>query len=172
MSTFLPESNYPDDLDPEAILDVLDQRLIDPTLAPPDLLVTDAPPPPFGRSWAFDFQASQFVQNISGVAQTYGLISLRGWIEKCLRTDRGAHPVYSDDFGMERPFDMIGMQLSELNPQDLEQRIREALTKHPSIVDIEQFDLLYSADDEFIIVSFVVQLIDQQSINVQSIKLP
>lgn len=73
---------------------------------------------------------------------------------------------------MERPFDMIGMQLSELNPQDLEQRIREALTKHPSIVDIEQFDLLYSADDEFIIVSFVVQLIDQQSINVQSIKLP
>lgn len=169
--TFLPEPQYPDDLDPEATLDVLDQRLIDPTLAPPDLLVTDAPPPPFGRSWAFDFQASQFVQNISGVAQTYGLISLRGWIEKCLRTDRGAHPIYSDDFGIERPFDIIGMQLADVNPDDLEQRIRDALTKHPSIVEIEQFEMLYSSDDELITVSFVVQLIDQQSINVASLPL-
>lgn len=173
MSTFLPEPQYPDDLDPQSTLDALDQRLVDPTLAPPDLLVTDAPPPPLGRSWAYDFQASSFVQGISGVAQTRGISTLKQWVEKCLRTDRGAHPIYSDDFGIVRPFDMIGMALTDVNPDDLEQRIREALTKHPSIADIDDFDMTYSPDgDEFLLVTFTVKLIDQQSIPLLSLQLP
>lgn len=173
MSTFLPEPQFPDDLDPASTLDLLDARLTDPSLPPPDLIVTDTPPPPLGRSWRFDFVSQRFVSTTSGVAETRGLATLRVWIEKCMRTDRGAHPIYSDDYGMVRPFDMIGMQLSDISKDDLEQRITDALTMHPSIVSIEDFDMTYNTDgDDALFVSFTVILTDQQTIAVSNVQLP
>lgn len=174
MSTFLPEPQFPDDLDPQATLDLLDERLVDPSLPPPDLIVTDTPPPPLGRSWAFDFTINRFVVNTSGgISETRGLATLRTWIEKCMRTDRGAHPIHSDDYGMVRPFDMIGMQLADISKTDLEQRIRDALTMHPSILDIDDFDMTYNTDgDDALFVSFTVLLADQQALVVSNVQLP
>lgn len=174
MSTFLPEPQFPDDLDPQSTLDLLDDRLVDPSVPPPDLVVTDAPPPPYGRSWAFDFVAQRFVVSPSGgIAETRGLATLRVWIEKCMRTDRGAHPIHSDDYGMVRPFDMIGMQLTDISKDDLEDRVRTALTVHPSILDIDDFDMTYATDgDDALFVSFTVLLADQQSLVVSNVELP
>lgn len=172
-TTFLPEPQYPDDLDPAAALDVLDKRLVDPTAAPPDLIVTDDALPPYGRGWAFDFSINRLVvQSGGGVSQTYGLQTLRTWVEKCLRTDRGAHPIYSDEFGMVRPFDMIGQQLTDVSSEDLQERITDALTKHPSIVDVQGFSMTYSTDgDDLLSVSFVAVLADQQALVVDSLQL-
>lgn len=173
-TTFLPEPQNPDDLDPAATLDVLDERLVNPGAPPPDLIVTDASPPPLGRSWAYDFVAQQFVTSpAGGVADTHGLATLRVWIEKCLRTERGAHPIHSDDYGMVRPFDMIGMQLTDISKQDLEQRISDALTMHPSILSIDKFQMSYSTDgDDALYVSYIVTLADGQSISVSNLQLP
>lgn len=172
MSTFLPEPQYPDDLDPSATLDVLDERLLDPSSPPPDLIVTDDPPPPIGRSWQFDFVANRFVIGSGGIAETYGLATLRVWIEKCLRTDRGAHPIHSDSYGMVSPFDMIGQQLTDVSQSDLEERVTDALTKHPSIVDIQEFSMTYDPiGDTLLSVNFIVVLADQQALVVTNLSL-
>ena len=160
-STFLPVDDFPDDLDPEATLAVLDERLLDPTTAPPDLLVDAPPTPPPGRSWAFDFAENQFVQRSSGVAVLRGLPTLRQWIDKCLRTDRGAHPIHSDDYGMIRPFDIIGMPLAAISSDDLHQRVEEALVFHPLIAGVQDFLMDYDPMDTVLNVSFTVVLIDE-----------
>lgn len=159
-TTFLPEDGFPDDLDPAAALDVLDERLVDPTTPAPDLIVTDAAVDPLGRSWAFDFVANRFVSRASGVAQTHGLATLKQWIEKTLRTARGAHPIHSDDYGMERPFDMIGMPLSMISSQDIEQRVLDAILLHPLITGLSDFQMDYDPLDTILNVSFTVLLED------------
>lgn len=170
---FLPEDQFPDDLDPQATLDVLDARLRDPSLPPPDLIVTDAPPPPLGRSWAFDFTTNRLVAAASGVSETHGLATLRTWIEKCLRTDRGAHPIHSDDYGMVRPFDMIGHQLTDVSKDDVRDRVTDALTKHPSIAAIDQFDMTYTTDgDDALFVDFNVVTSDGSTLPISNLRLP
>lgn len=169
---FLPEDQFPDDLDPQATLDVLDARLRDPSLPPPDLIVTDAPPPPLGRSWAFDFTTNRFVAAANGIAETHGLGTLRTWIEKCLRTDRGAHAIHSDDYGMERPFSMIGTQLTDVSKDDIRIRVTDALTKHPSIADVQDFDMTFApTDDDALFLDFTVVLTTAQAITVSGLRL-
>jgi hypothetical protein len=90
-----------------------------------------------------------------------------------MRTERGAHPIYSDDFGIVRPFDMIGMQLSDISKDDMQQRITDALTMHPSILDIQDFDMTYDTDgDDALFVSFTVILTDQRTLVVSDVQLP
>lgn len=171
-SNFLPEDQFPDDLDPSSTLEVLDERLLDPTIAPPDLVVTDAEPAPLGRSWAYDFSHKRFLQRPGGTVQTRGITTLRQWIEKCLRTDRGAHPIHPDDYGMERPFDLIGQGLASASKDDLQARIEDALTFHPQIVGVQDMDLTYDPDDPSLNVSFTVVLRDDQQIAVTDLSLP
>lgn len=171
-STFLPADDFPDDLDPSATLDVLDERLVNPGAQPPDLTIDDSPPPPLGRSWAFDFTTNTLVSASSGIAQTTGLGTLRTWCEKALRTDLGAYPIHSDDYGMLRPFDIIGMQLSDISEDDLQDRVTDALTVHPLIDSITDFDMTYDPMDDFLSVTFTVVLIDQQLLVVTDLQLP
>lgn len=172
LTTFLPEDDFPDDLDPQATLDVLDERLVDPTAPPPDLLVTQGTEAPLGRSWAFNFLTNRFVVRASGVAKTSGLETLRQWIEKCLRTDRGAHPIHSDDYGMVRPFDMIGMPLAAISSEDLKNRIEDALIVHPLIAGVQDFTMTYDPLDTVLEASFDVVLTDQQVLTVNDLRLP
>lgn len=159
-NVFLPADDFPDDLDPQATLEVLDERLTDPTTPAPDLVVTDTPADPLGRSWAFDFGKNRFVTRASGVAATHGLGTLKTWVEKTLRTARGAHPIHSDDYGMERPFDVIGMPLSMISSQDIEQRVLDAILLHPLITGLSDFHMDYDPLDTILNVSFTVLLED------------
>lgn len=170
-SSFLPEDSFPEDLDPSSTLEVLDERLRDPSTAPPDLIVTEDQAAPLGRSWAFDFASKRFVQRSAGVAQTRGLGTLRQWIEKCLRTDRGAHPIHPDDYGMERPFDLIGQSLASASADDLQARIEDALVFHPQIVAVQDLTLDYDPDDYVLQVSFTVVLTDDQLVAINDLSL-
>jgi hypothetical protein len=172
LNTFLPEDQFPDDLDPAATLDVLDERLVDPTAPPPDLAITTDTTQSPGRSWSFDFVAERFVVRASGVAQTRGLGTLRQWIEKSLRTDRGAHPIHSDDYGMVRPFDMIGMPLVAISRDSLKQRIEDALVVHPLIAGVQDFAMDYDPLDTVLNASFTVVLTDQQLLTIDDLRLP
>jgi hypothetical protein len=171
-ASFLPEDEFPDDLDPSQTLDVLDARLADPTTDAPDLIVTDDEPPPLGRSWEFDFAARQFVTRRTGVAQTRGLETLRQWCEKALRTDQGSSPIHSDNYGMVRPFDFIGEPQGSLSAADLEQRVQEALTFHPRIVGIENFDMTFDPVEPILYVSFTVVLSDDELLAITDLALP
>jgi hypothetical protein len=137
-----------------------------------DIVVADDAPPPLGLSWAFDFQAGTFLLNGGhGPLETRGLATLRGWVEKCLMTARGAHPIHPPDYGVEGLLEVIGEAASDGVAGDLEDRIRDALLFHPRISDVTDFDAYMgdpeeddehdSADDETLFVSFTVVTDDE-----------
>lgn len=84
-------------------------------------------PQPFGFSWYFDFSTGQFARNGTSPARVSGLDALAQVCMMALRSARFAHAVFSENFGMEDPEDVIGeTQVDELSG-DYEERVREAL---------------------------------------------
>ena len=138
----------------------------DPGLINPDLQLDaalspvedDQPdvPQPFGRSWRFDFVAGQFVKNGLAPQVTYELDSLIVWVEKTLRTDRYAHPIYSDEYGIEGPFDIVGQQADEELLAAYQDAISTALLVHDRIVSVEDFSFTQDPFEEELYGSFTV----------------
>ena len=83
------------------------QKALDAALAPV-VDLADPPVQPLGRGWALDFTINQFVKNGISPALVYDTDELNVWIEKAMRTARLAYPIYTDDYGMEDPFRLIG----------------------------------------------------------------
>lgn len=137
-----------------------------------NLIIEEEPPPPLGRSWAFDFSQPGFAtESGNGPLETRGLDTLRMWIAKCLVTARGAHPVHPDGYGLEFPFDIIGNPFDSFDAADLEERIETALTFHPRITGIEDFETVYEEGDEALFVSFTVLLDEEESLPIQGLRL-
>jgi hypothetical protein len=139
-----------------------------------ELVVPAEPPPPLGRSWAFDFSSGQFVPARAGApTPTYGLATLRGWIEKCLRTRRGAHPVHDDDYGVDIPDEIWGGNLDHDALGDLAQDVEDALLQHPRIMRVVGFRLEGYDDEEegALEVSFTVILDDESEVALQGVDL-
>lgn len=173
--TDAPEQLLPEDDEPlsedeevaaldESIEDVPDED---------DLVITVPALDPVGRSWAFDFQRRRFLIGPGGhgPVATYGDATLKVWIEKCLNTDRGAHAIYSDDYGVDDLNDGFGGPTSQFPTGDYEQRIRDALTFHPRIVDVSGFVWDLDPADDAISVGFQVDLDDTDSITVEGFTL-
>jgi hypothetical protein len=139
----------------------------------PDLVVQEEPPHPVGRGWAFDFLKREFViaPTSHGPLETIRIETLRNWIEKCLRTARGTYPIYSDDYGIETPGDFIGGPVSQFPDQVYEDAIREALTAHERITEIDQFEAVYDPMEEWVSVNFVVVLDDETRFPIQNVVL-
>lgn len=130
-------------------------------LAPPDLDISDAaleddasitinkPPPPLGQTPAWDFGMRDFIGRGQGPLLVRGDAALRQWVEKCLQTHAGAHAVHPPGYGMERPItDLLGHPEAEAEVGDLETIIRDALTFHPRISDVTNFELAWHEDEE------------------------
>lgn len=170
---FIPPEDEP--LSPEEELQGLEDAFGEDLAEEGDeLVVAVAEPPPIGKGWAFDFitNGGQFITaGGRGPLETRGDRTLYYWIEKALRTDRGAHPIYSASYGMERPFDMIGRHLNSADYADLENRIHQALTFHPRIVGIAEFSAEQDPSDEVLYVSFRVLKDDDSSLDVGRVPL-
>lgn len=138
----------------------------DPGLVSPDLAleaalapVVDLQPPdvlPYGRGVAFDFTKGEFVMHGSSPAVVYDTDHLQVWIEKTLHTAKYAHPIYSDDYGMEDPFILVGKPLDAASVGDWEQQVVDALTVHDRILDATNFS--YQQTGNLLNVSFEVTL--------------
>lgn len=170
VSIFPSEAEFPA---PASLLAATESGLDDAAVVD-DLVVTEEDLPPIAKSWAYDFTNGVFItgNNGRGPRETRGLATLAVWIEKCLRTDRGAHPVHPAGYGMIRPFDMIGKPLDQAPLEELEPRIRDALTFHPRISDITDFVVDFDSDNEFVNVNFSVVLDDETSLQVNGLALP
>jgi Protein of unknown function (DUF2634) len=140
----------------------------DPGLINPDLQLDTALAPvedtdpeqplPLGRAWRFDFTTGQFIRDGLAPKVTYELDSLIVWIEKTLRTARYAHPIYSDDYGMEDPYSVVGMQANEELLTTFQDAIAEALLVHDRITNVENFSFNQDPFDEGLYASFTVTL--------------
>jgi len=128
---------------------------------------------PIGRSWAFDFRAGGFVKAPGALSplQTSDLGTLATWIEKCLRTARGAHPVHPPGYGVQMgTTDLIGGPVGQI-PPDLYARVEDALTFHPRISACENFSGSFDPDDDRVFIDFVVVLDDDAELNVSNLGL-
>lgn len=131
-----------------------------------DLVVSVDPPQPVGRSVAYDFATRSLIKSSGqlGPTETRGLATLGTWIEKCLRTARGAHAIHPAGYGLPASVEsIIGTPVGTI-PADLEQRIREALTFHPRISDIESFSYDWEDDDDVLQIFMVIVLDDDSRI--------
>lgn len=123
---------------------------------------------PLGRAWAFDFERGEFQRDGHAPATIRDNANLVGWIEKCLRTHRGAAVVHPLDYGIANP---MVEYLSE-EPEDtteLENDIVEALTVHPYIKGIEDIEIEEGETlegDGALGISFVVALADGDDVDV------
>lgn len=122
----------------------------------PSIDVADEPPPPLGRSWAFDFGNETFVRGGQGPSETRGVATLLGWIDKCLHTARGALAIHPPGYGVVEPDAIFGRPIGEVSAEDLETRFREALTFHPRIVDVVNMQIAVSDDDDAAYATFDV----------------
>jgi phage baseplate assembly protein W len=118
-------------------------------------------PPVLGRAWAFDFSSNTSLPpGARGPVAIYGMATLRLWIEKCLYTERGSHPIHPPDYGVEGLLDMIAEPATVAVASDLEERIRDALLFHPRISDVRDFDAFVGTpendDEDVLYVSFTV----------------
>jgi hypothetical protein len=124
-----------------------------------DIEIVDAEPLPLGRSWAYDFQAGEFVRDGKAPATLRGDGNLIGWIEKCLRTAQGSAVALPPEFGLARPLgDYIGGDPDEA--VQLETDIVDALTFHPNIQAVEDVEIeIVESDlgeDTAVAVSFLI----------------
>jgi hypothetical protein len=138
-----------------------------------DLVVTQEPPPPLGRSWAYDFDLHQFVRSPGqhGPLETHGISTLETWVEKCLRTARGAYPIYSDDFGIELPADLFGGNVASFPTDLFRDRVTDALTKHPRIVRVSDFAFAIDETEEYIAASFTVHTGDGDALRFANVSV-
>jgi hypothetical protein len=178
-TTFLPEDDT-EDLDPDEELDALEgDSAADPLIEDADavdLVLAEVPPPPLGRAWAFDFQTGSFLLNQAhGPLETRGLATLRGWIEKCLMTARGAHPIHPPEYGVEGLTDVIGEAASPGVAAGLEEGIRDALLFHPRITDVRDFDAylgtVEDGDEDALYLSFTVVTEDDERLDFEALTL-
>lgn len=156
MSTVEPDALNFDLIPPDPGL-INPDLALDAALAPVETVDPDAPRA-FGRSWRFDFVAGQFVKDGLAPQITYELDSLIVWVEKTLRTSRYAHPIYSDQYGMQGPFDMIGTTADDARLADYQDSVVEALLVHDRITAVENFSFNQDPFDEAVYASFTVVL--------------
>lgn len=152
-------------------LDEPDELDLDPFR--PDLIVEEPPLPPFGKSWEFDFSTGKFIKVPNrGPLRTQGIQTLRGWIEKCLFTAREAHPIYSEDYGMDDPFEWTGQQFTDELVGELERKVTEALTQHPRILDVKDFLADFDPTDEEMFVRFRCVIDGDEDVIIDDLAVP
>lgn len=117
-----------------------------------------APVLPLGKGWAFDFLARQFVRPGGSPGAVYELDNLRIWIEKTLRTARYAHPIYTDAYGTEDPFRLVGRPFEGALVAAYQESVVEALTVHDRIAAVGSFYYQQDPFDDGLYVSFTVTL--------------
>lgn len=126
-------------------------------LAPPvpEEVAEERPDPP-GRSWAFDFMAGRTVRRGLRPVETHGLDSLKQRCLMAVYSARFAHDVFTDEFGMERPNDLIGEVVEEEDLADWEARLADALLAVDGVAAVHDFDTESNRDMAAVLSSFRV----------------
>jgi hypothetical protein len=131
----------------------------------------DEEPPPIGRSWAFDWSTERFVMapGAHGPVETYGDQTLAQWIIKTLHTAQGAHAIYPSDYGMREPNRWFGRHLTGADYAQLEADVHDALTYHPRIVDVTDFEFEQDDDMEALIFTCTVVKDDSTAVRLEGV---
>lgn len=117
---------------------------------------------PLGRGWVMDFETGQLVRHGTAPARVYGLDNLQAWIEKTLRTARFAHPIYSEDYGVEEPWEDYGRTVTQEVTSRLQEKWTTALTVHDRIADVTDWRFNHDPAMHVLQCSFTVLVDDEE----------
>jgi hypothetical protein len=126
-------------------------------IADTDPATTIQPPQPLGRGWAFDPARGQFITYGSEPVRVSGEGELREWIDKALHTARFAHPIYSDQFGIDT-VELIGRTPTADLVASHIQAIKDALLAHDRITDVKDFKVSADPSTDYLAFAFTVVL--------------
>jgi hypothetical protein len=135
---------------------------------PAELLVIEPPKPPIGLSWSFDFAHGRFLGYGHGPLETHGDTSLIMWCETALRTARGAHPIFPPGYGLLNPSEFYGQDVMGAELGGMEEKVRDCLTFHPRILDIEDFEYEATEDDDAVQFAFTIVRDDDSRVPVEA----
>lgn len=156
MSSIFQPSSVPPVSPDDALADL--EATFGQSVDPPQIVVVQDAPPPIGRSWAFNWDTLSFDvgQNGDSPQVISGLLTLVQWAEKCLRTERGSHPIHPPEYGLVGLHALWGSSIQAVALHELEENIADALTFHPRITAVSDFDSDFDPGDEWIAISFTL----------------
>jgi Protein of unknown function (DUF2634) len=140
----------------ESVANALAQAI--PAIAP----VQGIEPIPLGMSWWFDFQQGRMVRAGEAPIRAFGVDAVKMWAQMALRTARYAYAVFSDQFGMEDPDELIGaLNVTELLA-DFAARAVEALLVHDRISAVEGFNPVWEPANRCVVIPLFRLVLDNQ----------
>lgn len=142
----------------------------DEELAELDIEVDDsADPAPIGYSWQLDFDTGQFARTPLIVRGEDAVVMVA---QVALRTRRGMHPIFDDDFGMEDPDSMLGfVDEAERRATYVRDTTETLLACHERITDVSDFTFLRDADDEIAYVDLTIEIDGDDEIRLEGVPL-
>lgn len=95
-----------------------------------------------GKSYLFDFKKGDFVLRDGKLVEANDLEALKIWIKKVLSTEKNKFQAYSREYGISVEDLMIGHNLPlEFIKSEVKREVTEALTKHPLISSVSNWQL-------------------------------
>jgi len=137
-------------LDPDLASAEEELQVSEATVAAEDdaTVVVEPAPKPLGQTIAMDFQAHSIIRSGKGPLMVRRTESLKQWIEKCIRTHRGAHPVHPVGYGLTEPVsELIGLSGGQVQIGELSSEVRDALMFHPDVNDVIEFEAILADPD-------------------------
>lgn len=90
-----------------------------------------------GKSFLFDFEKGDFVYKNGNLVEVTGIVALKIWIEKLIRTEKFKFKIFEDvDYGVSIS-DLVGSTLPHgFIEAELKRELTEAILKNPMIEDL------------------------------------
>ena len=95
------------------------------------------------KSYMFDFENGDFVVRDGKIIECDGIESIKVWIEKILRTEKGRCPIYDNtEYGCHLEDLIIGNSYTaEFIEAELKREIEDALKQNPKITSVTNFNI-------------------------------
>ena len=95
------------------------------------------------KSYMFDFENGDFVVRDGKLIECDGIESIKVWIEKILRTEKGRYPIYDNtEYGCHLEDLIIGNSYTaEFIEAELKREIQDALKQNPKITSVTNFNI-------------------------------
>ena len=95
------------------------------------------------KSYLFDFTTGDFIVRDGKLIECDGIESIKIWIEKILRTEKGRYPIYNNtEYGCHLEDLIIGNSYTaEFIEAELKREIEDALKQNPQITSVTNFKI-------------------------------
>jgi hypothetical protein len=144
----------------EEELDAAEASLLEEVGAIP---VDPGPPIPFGRTWAFDFEAQRFIRSgTGGPVEVRGEAALIQWMQAVLKTAAGAHPSLPSNIGLDSIDEYIGTPDPSEALADFREDVQRALLVHDRIAAVQGPDCTHFPDRGLIVINRLVITTDEE----------